>query len=96
MEVEVMKATVHVHQAEMRKGNPAMIETSEPCELGGLPAHRVTFKSLSSHKRSAIYVDGCKSCDYEKSVGETYFPSHFAGSRCESQSRNHCTCSICY
>ena len=75
---------------------PVEIESSVPCELGGLPAHQVKFKSLSSHKPSAIYVDDCVSCQAEKAVGEVHFPRHFASDRCQSQSRNHCTCDRCY
>jgi hypothetical protein len=72
------------------------VESVEATTLGGVPATRVTYKSLSSYKPTAVYVDGCTYCETEKAAADTDFPSHFAGRMCESGKRNHCTCSACW
>jgi hypothetical protein len=68
----------------------------ETTELGGLPATRVRYKGSSNYSPSAIYVDGCRTCDSERAAGDTCFPDHFACGRCESGKHTHCSCDRCF
>ena len=38
----------------------------------------------------------CKQCDDFREKGETSHPPHNASKRCESGSKNHCSCDICF
>jgi len=61
-------------------------------------ATRVHYKPRSEggYTDSALYIDGCPYCEQEKADGNCFFPSHFAGTRCESGKHNHCTCDSCF
>jgi hypothetical protein len=42
------------------------------------------------------YQPACTFCDTEKAAGNSFFPSHYPSSRCQSGSYNHCTCDTCF
>ena len=59
----------------------------------GEPATRVIDEE---GKFIGIYADDCAYCSAEKEAGNSFFPRHWASSRCESGKRSHCTCDCCW
>jgi hypothetical protein len=73
------------------------IKSTEPTDLGGLAATKVTYAATyGDYEPVAVYVDGCIGCQQERERREPFFPRHFAGKTCESGKRNHCTCDRCF
>lgn len=62
----------------------------------GAPATQVRYLDAWGHESVALYIDECTYCDDERTNRSTFFPNHFASTRCQSGQRNHCTCDTCF
>jgi hypothetical protein len=41
-------------------------------------------------------IEECAFCQEMKAKGETFYPPHFASTRCASGGYPHCTCGTCF
>ena len=82
-------------------GVPVSVAKEERVELHGEICTRVTFAKpdpITGKPRPdvAVYADDCAYCESERDKENTFFPSHWPSSMCESGKRPHCTCDRCF